>query len=974
MRTLLTLSLLLWLHSIGYAQTYNPIPLTGYNVDAFAETAPNSLTTTSASLDLTNHVMYTQSFATATGLSAGVVDNGYINYTSGSIIKNFQIAPYTSLNALAVPVGVSNKLLTATTPASYSKLSLLLFSTEASCDVSITVKFTDGSIYLAGSSTVQDWFNGSNAVYSSFGRCIRTASGPYNVDGLPSNPRFYNLDIALPCIYQKKLLQSVAFSWINGTTNNSTAYILSLSGVSYTIPVITPTITNATCAQNNGSIALSVTGGTYSYSWNTTPVQTSATATNLTAGNYSCTITDANSCTVLYYGSLTSQPGAMLTAAANPSTICTNTNSSLSATVTGGTISNYSWTPGALTGNTVTVSPSANTTYRVTGQDNFGCLDTAYVTVNVKTTPTSNFTASPDPSCMGDTIAVNYTGNASPLASYTWNFAGANTISGNNAGPYKISYTNAASPSVTLTVTDNGCTSATSQQMLNIKPRYTSSFSVSSDSICSGNTVTIAYTGNGNAAAAYNWNFGNGTIQQGSGQGPYVISFANNTDPYLSLNVSANGCASNTSLDTIVVISKPVALFAASPVSGCDSIITNFSNNSQNALRYSWTFGDGNASTTPAPVHKYFNGSYNVQLIAINYFCYDTLLINNYIQVKPTYSASFIMSKDSICSGGSISVNYSGNALSNATYNWNFGNGNISQGSGQGPYVISFSNNSNPYISLTVDNAGCTSPPYKDTIAVIAQPVAAFTANPLTACKTLEVTFTNNSQNSSSYFWSFADGSFSSATSPVHVYLPGSYKPKLISGNHFCYDTLTFTDVIKVNPQPVASFTSTPLQGTILPVSTASFSFMNTSSAADNYKWFFGDGDSSIVANPLHHYGSVGSFTVTLMAINTAGCTDTFIVQPYIVIADSVIKIPNAFSPNGDGINDTWVINGLTGQKKAVVEVYDRWGKIIYRSSGNYIPWDGRHKGQNVPVGIYYYLINVDANQKPLSGWLYLTR
>lgn len=969
------ISLLLFFSA--YPQTYSPITLTGFNVDAFAETAPNSLSTTSASLDLTNHIMYTQAFAAATGLSAGVVNNGVISYTSGSVTKNFQLAPYTGFNALSVPTGTTNKLLSLATAGSYARLSLLLFATEATCNISITLRFTDGTFYNAGNFPIQDWFNGTNAVYSSFGRCILTATAPYNADGLPTNPRFYSLDISVPCGFQTRSLQSIGFTWASGTTTNSAAYILALSGIGVASPgTITPTIVNARCTQADGSIALNIPGGStgYSFLWNTTPAQTTATATNLIAGNYSCTITNPFGCSSSYSGTVGRLSPVTVTAAANPVTVCIGNNTTLTATASGGSIANYTWTPGNISGNNVPVSPAINTTYRVTGQDNFGCNDTAYVTVNVNTVPVASFSVSPDPSCTGDTVVVNYTGNAGAAASYNWNFGGGNIISGNNAGPYKISYVNAGTTTMNLAVNENGCASSTAQQTLNIKQRYTASFTISSDSICSGKNITISYTGNGNAAANYSWDFGNGIIQQGSGQGPYVVAFNNNNNPYLSLGVSSNGCTSSVFHDTLVVISKPVAAFTANPISGCDSITSIFNNSSQYASSYSWAFGDGNVSAAIAPSHKYYNGTFNVQLIAQNYFCYDTLLRNNYIQVKPTYTASFSLSQDSICSGKTITIAYTGNGPAGATYNWNFGGGIVSQGSGQGPYTVLFANNTNPYLSLSVDNTGCISPLYKDTITVILQPVASFTADTLYGCGSLHVTFINSSQNTINSLWTFGDGNTSTTTSPVHTYSPGTYSVRLIAANHFCYDTSSVSSLIKVDATPVASFGSHPAAGTTLPVSKANFSFTNNSSGADNYKWLFGDGDSSVATNPSHHFGIPGNFAVTLYAINSVGCTDTAVLQPYIIIADSTIKIPNAFSPNGDGINDTWNIRGLIGQDKAVVEIYDRWGRIVHHSSGNYTPWNGTINGKPLPTGIYYYIVRADPDQQAYTGWVYLVK
>jgi gliding motility-associated-like protein len=955
------------------SQTYQPITVTGFNVDAFAEVAPSTLLTTSASLDLTNHVMYTQAFAAATGLSGGVVNNGSISYTNSGITKNFQLAPYNGSNVMSIPSATTNKLLNVSSPASYTKLSLLLFATEATCNVSILVRFTDGTFFNAGNFPIQDWFNGTNAVYAAFGRCIRTGTPPYNADGLPLNPMFYSLDISVPCGFQGRLLQSLSFTYTSGTTTNSTAYILALSGVAVATPAITPTIVNAKCIQSNGSISLNVAGGPYTYAWNSTPAQNSAVLSNVPAGNYTATISSVGGCPFSYTGKVGIDSPVTLTASATAVNICEGNSTTLNANTTGGTLNSYTWSPGNLAGNSVTVTPASTTTYRINGQDNFGCNDTAYVTVNVNPVPTSTFTLSASNACTGDTILLNYTGNGNASANYNWNFGPATVLSGSNAGPYKIKYATPGNNSVSLTVSIGSCSSS-STLPVNLNQRYTASFTLSADSICNNKNVTVTYTGNGIAAANYAWNFGNGTIQQGSGQGPYIISYTSNTNPYLSLSVTASGCTSDLFLDTIAVITKPSAAFGPATVSGCDSAVVSFNNTSQNAINYYWTFGDGNNAASTTPSHTYYTGTYSVRLVAQNHICYDTLDRTGLVQVKPTYTASFSMSKDSICAGNDIIVTYNGNAPATAGYNWAFGNGTVAQGTTQGPYTVSYASNANPYLSLSVSNGSCISPVYRDTLAVITRPVAAFNADTLSGCGTLDVSFSNNSQNMQSAAWTFGDGTISAVNTPSHHYITGTYSVRLIAANYSCYDTLTKTDIIKVYAVPVAGFSSSPLPGTTLPLSKADFSFTNSSSNAITWKWMFGDGDSSAVTNPAHLFNSAGTFSVLLYAYNAFGCSDTAMLHPYIIIPDLDIKIPNVFSPNGDGINDQWNIQGLIGQDEALVEVFDRWGHVVHRSSGNYVPWDGNLKGKPLPVGTYYYLLRVAPGEKVYSGWVYIVR
>src|SRR5690606_1492537 len=205
----------------------------------------NAAAVTSTVLDLSNNVLYTAAFAAANGIPGGVPDNGVI--ISGA--RTCQLAPYTAGNGLflsaggAVPNTAASGVLTLATPAAFSQLSLLVFSTEGNTTLTVTLHFTDGTTAAGGVLSIPDWFDGPNAVYAGFGRITRNTAPPYVVDGLSgNNPRFYRFDMALACAYQARLLASVTISYTSGggSAFPPRAVILALSGVAYTPLSITP--------------------------------------------------------------------------------------------------------------------------------------------------------------------------------------------------------------------------------------------------------------------------------------------------------------------------------------------------------------------------------------------------------------------------------------------------------------------------------------------------------------------------------------------------------------------------------------------------------------------------------------------------------------------------------------------------------------------------------------------------------------
>ncbi len=110
----------------------------------------------------------------------------------------------------------------------------------------------------------------------------------------------------------------------------------------------------------------------------------------------------------------------------------------------------------------------------------------------------------------------------------------------------------------------------------------------------------------------------------------------------------------------------------------------------------------------------------------------------------------------------------------------------------------------------------------------------------------------------------------------------------------------------------------------------------------------------------------------TLTAVSNLGCTsssdDVFVkVYPELVI-------PNTFSPNGDGINDTWNIPAASAFQNPLIKITNRYGQLVYQSTGTFKPWDGKMNGKDLPPAVYYYSIYLNGDFKSYSGWVMLMR
>lgn len=401
------------------AQSFTPIALTGYNQDVVAEAGTSSLTTTTLPLDgvtVSNKVMYTQTFRTNLGFGGGgLADNGTITDAAGT----YQLAAYNGNNCFLIQRS-QNRDITIATPAKYSNIRLLAFSTEGTSLVNVTLFFTDGSSTAALTNySLGDWFNNTtNLVIQGFGRCTR-ATPASGADGYTTNPRMYYINIPLSCANAQKNLQRINVANVTTAGTNApypNTVVMAVSGKVYSAPTVSSSVTNASCAAL-GSATLTLTGGAspFTVSWNTNPVQTGLTASNLTAGTYTATITDVNSCTSTTNVSITLTNNLTMNQRAD-TVICSG--SSFVPNIASNA-STFSWSPQTGVSNPAianpTLSPTVTTTYTVTGTLG-NCTISRSFTVAVNQGVTVN--AGADVTIIqGQSIQLNGSGTA---GNYLW--------------------------------------------------------------------------------------------------------------------------------------------------------------------------------------------------------------------------------------------------------------------------------------------------------------------------------------------------------------------------------------------------------------------------------------------------------------------------------------------------------------------------------------------------------------------------
>ena len=342
----------------------------------------------------------------------------------------------------------------------------------------------------------------------------------------------------------------------------------------------------------------------------------------------------------------------------------------------------------------------------------------------------------------------------------------------------------------------------------------------------------------------------------------------------------------NSKYDAIVGLlcldSLPAANFTVDNQSGCKPFTVHYTNTTtgNDVDDILWQFPGGNPATSTInnPIVTYADtGSYTAIIIASNCAGSDTMTKVNYIFVDDIPSAGFTFTTNL------LEANFNNTSDNYTSSSWDFGDGTTS--SADNP-LHSYDAPGTYTVILTVSNA-CGSAADTQDVVIIIPPVADFSVDTTAGCAPLTVQFSDESTNgATSWYWDFPGGTPATSTdqNPQVVYNnAGSFAVTLIvSTNAGNKDTITVQNYIQVSLPPTANFVSDTMD--------LIGQFTNQSIHADNYQWFFGDGETSIEPNPMHHYPNPGTYQVTLIASN--GCSSDTITQPITLgdIGDIVAK------------------------------------------------------------------------------------
>ncbi len=655
-------------------------------------------------------------------------------------------------------------------------------------------------------------------------------------------------------------------------------------------PPVTVFVPNVSICNGLGPVTLNATasGGIppYTYSWNTGETTSSISVNPASTTVYTVTATDfcGTSGQAQPVVDIATIPTASISA---PPFVCSGVQVPVTYTGTASPSATYIWdfdNPSGVS------SGSSQGPYQITWDSSGiktislqvianGCSSNVVTTqVLVNPTPTADFVVDPIV-CSGQTATVTYTGTGTDGGGYGWGFPGGVIITGGRRGPFEIRWDSVGVYGVTVTVTENGCTSPGNEVFVNVLPTPTSDFTAETP-VCVGDPSTIQYLGSASSTATYNWNFAGGITQSGAGVGPYEVSWNNSGTKDIFLSITEAGCTSDITTHQVVVNSIPTANFnVASPVCAGQPTTVTYSGSANSSATYNWDFGTATVISGtgqgPYTVSWPNAGTYTVSLTVTRNGCtsapYTQPVVVNAIPAAPFTVES------PVCVGEGSTIAYTGSLGQGTTFTWDFSNGQILSGLGAGPYEVYWTVPGTKPITLSVTSPqGCPSQPLVIPVVVNPTPSSVFTAEtPICLNESSTIVYTGSGNPGAQYTWNFNGGSVLSGggQGPYEIQwgTPGIKTITVAVQENGCVSPPT-TQQVNVLPLPTGYFTAA---SPVCAMSTTNIVYSGNASPGSFFNWDFDNGVivSGSGPGPIQVYWDTPGPKTVRLTVQENGCT-----------------------------------------------------------------------------------------------------
>lgn len=692
----------------------------------------------------------------------------------------------------------------------------------------------------------------------------------------------------------------------------------------------------------DGSATVLVGAGlpSYSYQWNTTaPLITDSLATGLCVGNYTAVVTDASNCRDSIGATITGPTLLTVSIGLNTAITCNaSCNGALVASPLGGNLPySYLWSDGQTTPNASSLCAG---TYWVEITDGNTC--TAYDTLII-TEPTpilageTLFTPACN-ACDGQ-IQLNPSGGNGPYV-FAWGFP---IIPQNTS-----TVINLCADIYTVDITDlNGCINSFIFPLSNTNapdPNVTNN-PVTCNGSCNGSLVSSPIGGTSPYTYVWSPNANPPNINL------FDSSITNLCPDIYTLSVTDNlGCV-GVSNDTII---EPSILLA-----NIDS-----SNVTCNGLSNGWAVVHPSGGNAPYNTAVWLPGGTNDSIINLTPNTYivsvtdstGCIVIDSVTITEPTLITATQTIIDASCSSacdGQATLTVSG-GTGTYLFSWNptLQTTNPATNLCYGNYIVTITDQNNCSVPVSVNVSSLDTVVAfagSDTIVCVGTMVDLMgtTIGNIVSVKWYELPAMNIISASNNV-------SVTSNTSGTVCYV--------FEASGTCVSTDTVCNTYNALPIANAGIDVTIVEGGSTQLSATGLGIFSWTPS-------IGLSDSTI-SNPLAT--PLVTTTYYLTVTSAEGCTSVDSIKITVI---PTINFPDGITPNGDGKNDTWVIDYIDQYPDAIVEIYNRWGELLFRSDNYLNDWNGTYNGQNLPVGTYYYVIELnDGKTKPFTGPLTVLR
>ena len=711
-------------------------------------------------------------------------------------------------------------------------------------------------------------------------------------------------------------------------------------------PALSMSLNNDTTLCNGRSTTLKalVNGGKqddYSFQWNeAVPDTAQYTVKPNERKTYRLTVSD-NCSDAVFDSVVVDLYGPIIVSGLSDTTICVGQEVPLEPVVSGGLGSyTFSWNFGLGSNKDQLVSPTGSTAYRVIVSD--GCTvlgDTGFANISVRGPLTVKINTVDTLLCYNRTGNYSVSGNGGMPADYvyTWN----NLPDTGMSKSYLL--TDSAWIKVKL---EDGCTVSPGLDSVFVAVRPELKVELNNDTlICMGTDVDVVSLVTGGDVNSYIYNWTGGL----PGTANHKIKPVNLVKYKL---IVQDNCSDDAS-DSITIDVRPELRLKGLRdttlcFGGTATLLPVLSGGVSSQYDFTWNNGlsknqNLNVSPTVTTVYK---------LVAKDNCTvpYDSASVT--VTVLPEMKMSAVMSKDSICFGDSSLINLTFEGGKTAQYEW-FIDGVLSTSTS----IKIAPQNTTQYQVILTDY--CSEPVEIQLPIVVNQlPIVDFSIQEPEMCIPAKPVFSNLSSGASVYEWNFGNGELSGDFEPNYTFkVAGTYDISLkAESDKGCLNSIMKPAFFKVVERPRANFFFSPQNPDFL---NSKVTFGNRSTDFETFEWDFGDNNKDITnESPIHTYGDTGRYSSRLIVSNYLGCKDT---MDQVVRVKDVFRIfvPNALTVNYDNINDSFIIKGR-GILYYKLEVYNRWGEMMYEGDSEGKPFDGRDpKGDPLMKGSYMINLTV---------------